>query len=105
LHGITTVSFDAVTCLVRHSGGGDDPADVAWFHQGAIEPIAAGAGFVNEDELLAFRPQPPAKLIDITLPSPDRAKGDALGTMCLGDIGDGTGLLMHIHSDVERARL
>src|SRR5262249_18086071 len=103
--GITPAGFDAVTCLCRNQGGGADPADVALFHQVAIEPIAAGTGFVDEDELLAFRPQLPDKLIDITLPGPDSAEGDDLCAMCLGDIGDCTGLFMDIHSDVERARL
>jgi hypothetical protein len=49
--------------------------------------------------------QLPHERIDLTLPSPNCAEGDDLRTICLGTIGDGDGLLMDIHPDVERARL
>jgi len=105
LHGIRPVGFDAVTCLFRNQGGRDDPADVAFLRQVPIEPVAAGASFIDEDELLAFGLELPDQLVDITLPSPDRAEGDDLCAMVLGDIGDRDGLFMDIHSNVERARL
>jgi hypothetical protein len=37
LHGVTTVGFDPVTRLFGNQGGGDDPADVAFVHQVAID--------------------------------------------------------------------
>jgi hypothetical protein len=104
-HSITPVSFDPVPRLFGNQSGGDDPADVALFHQVAIEPIAAGTGFVDEDECRAFRPQLPKQLIDITLPGSNGAEGDNRGTLCLGDRGDGDGLFMDIHANGERARL
>ena len=80
-------------------------ADGAFFRQVAIEPIAAGASFVDEDELLTLRLQLSKQLINIALPGSDSAEGDNLCAMCLGDIGDRDRLFMHIHSDIERARL
>ncbi len=71
----------------------------------ALEPVAAGTSFVDEDELLPLRLQMPKQLINIALPGPDGAEGDHLGTMLLGHRGDRNGLCMDIHSNVERARL
>ena len=105
LPGVTPVGLDPVARLFGNQGGRDDPADVAFFHQVAIEPVAAGASFVDEDELRTLRLQMPKQLINIALPGPDRAEGDNLGAMFLGDIGDRDGLFMDIHSNIERARL
>jgi hypothetical protein len=58
-HGVTPVGFDPVAWLLGNQGGGDDPADRALFPQGAIEPIAAGARFIDEDALLPLRLQLP----------------------------------------------
>ena len=76
MDGITTIRFDTVAGLLRDQGRGDDPAAVAFFGQIAIEPIAAGAGFIDKDELLALGLQLPDELVDITLPGPDRAQRD-----------------------------
>jgi hypothetical protein len=105
LDGITTIRVDTVTGLLRDHGRGDDPAAVAFLGQIAIEPRAAGAGFIDTDEWLALGPQLSDELVDITLPGPDRAQRDDFRAICLGDISDRHGLLMDIHADVERARL
>jgi hypothetical protein len=105
LPGITPVGCDPITRLCGHQGGGDDPADVAVFHEGAREAGAAGAGFVDEDTLRTLRPQVPEQLVKITLPSPDRAERDDLRARCLGDRGDRKRRFMDIHANVERARL
>jgi hypothetical protein len=103
--GVTPVGVDPVAWLLGKQGGGDDPADGAGFRQVALAPGAAGASVVDEDERLTLRLQMPQQLINIALPGPDRAEGDHLCAMCLGDRGDRDGLLMHIHADVARARL
>ena len=54
LDGIPTVGFHAVPGLFGNSGGGDDPAHVSFVGQVAREPIAAGAGFVDQDEMCAL---------------------------------------------------
>jgi len=105
LHGITPVGFDPVTRLFGNQGGGDDPAGVAFLRQVPIEPVAAGARFIDEDELLAFGLELPDKLIDITLPGSDSAKGDDFCAIVLGDVGDRDRLFVDISSDIKRARL
>ena len=59
LPSVTPVGVDPVARLFGHQGGGDDPADRAWFQQGAREPGAAGARFRDEDERRTLRLQLP----------------------------------------------
>ena len=54
LDGVTTVGFDSVAGLFRHQGRGHDPARISFFRQVAREPIPAGAGFVDKDQVLTF---------------------------------------------------
>jgi hypothetical protein len=105
LEGITTVRFDPVAALLRDQGRGDDPAAVAFFGQRALEPRAAGAGFIDKTAWLPLGLQLPDELVAITLPGPDRAQREDLRARVLGDRGARDGLFMDIHSDVERARL
>jgi hypothetical protein len=105
LDGITPIRFDTVAGLLREQGGGDDPAAVAFFGQRAREPRAAGAGFIDQDELLALGLQLPDERVDSTLPGPDRAQGDDFRALFLGHRGDRDGRFMAIHADGERARL
>ncbi len=42
---------------------------------------------------------------DVALTSANGAKVDDFSLVCFGNIGDRYRLLMHIHADVERARL
>ena len=102
---VTPVGCDPVARLFGNQGGGDDPADRAFFQQVAIEPVAAGARFIDEDELRTLRPQLPEQLITIALPGSDRTEGDDLRAMVLGDIGDRDRLFVDILSDIKRARL
>jgi hypothetical protein len=47
-------SFDEAPSRFGKKRGGDDPAYVSFFGQVAIEPRAAGAGFVDKDAMFAF---------------------------------------------------
>jgi hypothetical protein len=47
----------------------------------------------------------PKQLINIALPGSDRAEGDDLRAMVLGDVGDRERLFVDISSDIKRARL
>jgi hypothetical protein len=103
--GITPVGVDPVARLCGHQGGGDDPAAVAVFPQGAREPGAAGTSCVDEDALRTLRLQRPKPLRTLALPGPARAEGDTLCPMVLGDRGDRDGRLVDIQADRKRARL
>jgi len=71
----------------------------------ARAPVAAGAGCVDDNKRRTLRPQLPEQLVTLPVPSPDRAEGDDLRAMGLGDRGDRQRLCMDIHANVERARL
>jgi hypothetical protein len=78
---------------------------MAFFGEIAVEPIAARAGLIDQDELRAFGVQAMDELIDVTRSRPDVPEGDDLGVVVLGNISDRDRVFMDIHSDVERARL
>jgi hypothetical protein len=105
LDGVTTSGFDPVAGLFRHQRGGHDPADEPFFRSIAIEPIPTRAGFIDKDQVLAFRLQLPDELLDIALSTPNGAEEDDLGGVVLGDIGNCERVFVDIHSDVARARL
>jgi hypothetical protein len=105
LDGVTAVGFDPIPGLLRDQGGGHDPADIPFFRQIAIEPIPAGAGFIDEDEVFALRVQLPNEHVDVTLAGADATERNHLGIVFFRDIGDSNRLFMNIHSDIKRARL
>jgi hypothetical protein len=76
LQGVPTVGFDPVDRPVGNQGGRDDPADVAFFGQIAIEPIPAWASFVDKDEVFGLRLQLPNQRIKVTLSGVDGPQGD-----------------------------
>ena len=104
-HGITPVGFDAVTCLFRHQGGGDAPADVALLHPVALEPIPTRAGFRDQDQVLGLRVELPHQGVDVTLPGATSSEGNNLGIVIFSDVGHSDRLFRHIQADVKRARL
>ena len=83
LHGVSPVRFDAVPSLFGNEGGRDDPADMAFFRQIAIEPVATGTGFVDEDQLCGLRLHFAYELIDVTLTRPNGAQGGHLSASAL----------------------
>ena len=83
LDGVTAVGFDPIAGLFGDQRGRDDPADMAFFGQIAIEPVPTGAGFIDKDEMFAFGLQLPDELIDVTLSGTDGAEGDDLGVVIL----------------------
>jgi hypothetical protein len=44
---------------------------MAFFGQITVEPVPAGTGLIDKDELRAFGLQPTDELIDVTLARPD----------------------------------
>jgi hypothetical protein len=54
LHGVTTVGFHAVAGLLGDARGRNDPARMAFVREIAVEPVATGARFLDEDQVLGF---------------------------------------------------
>jgi hypothetical protein len=69
----------------------------------AREPRAAGAGFVDNDEMFAFGLEFTDERLEVTLARAERAQIDDLGVVCFGDVGHGNRLFMDIQTDVECA--
>jgi hypothetical protein len=105
LHGVSAVRFDAVTGLLRNQSRRHDPALRACFAQGAIEPVATGAGFIDEDAILSFGLAFSDEAIDVGLSRSDGPEVGDLSTVVLRDIRDRDGFFMDIEPDVQRARL
>jgi hypothetical protein len=103
--GVSPVGLHPIPGFFGDQGGRHDPADMAFFGEITVEPIATRASFIDKDEVRAFGWQPTDECIDVTLSCPSIAERDDLGVVFLGDIGDGNRVFMNIHSDGERARL
>jgi hypothetical protein len=105
LDRVTTVGFHAVTGLFGNEGGRDDPADMALFRQRAIEPVATGSRFIDEDQVFGFCLQLAHELINVAWPSANGPKVDDFSVVIFGDIGHGDGVLMDIQPHIECARV
>ena len=71
LHSVTTVSFDPIAGLFGDQRWGNDPADMTFFREIALEPISTRASFIDEDKLLTFGLQLPDELVDVVLARAD----------------------------------
>ena len=105
LDRITTVGFHAVAGLFGNQGGGDDPAELTFFHAIPVAPVAARSRFVDEDQMFGFGLQLAHEVINVTWAGAD---GPAVGDLSAGlfrDVSDGNRVFVDIQSDVTRARL
>jgi hypothetical protein len=100
--GVTTVGFDPIAGLFVDQRGSHDPADVALLGEMTVEPIPPRPRFIDQDQMCAFGLHVPDQLVDIVLAHAEGAEGDDLGVVFFSYGGDSDGLLMDIHSDVER---
>ena len=72
--GIAAVGFDAVAGLFGDERGCDDPAGELLACQIAIQPVAAGTGLVDEDQLREFGPEFADEFVDVALACADAAQ-------------------------------
>ncbi len=71
----------------------------------AIQPIAAGAGLVNEHESRALALEPPHQGIDVALPGPDGAEENGVRGVIPARVRDSDGLFVDIEAHVKCASL
>jgi hypothetical protein len=103
--GVSPVGFDPIPGLFGDQGGSDDPADMTFVGEIAVEPRATRAGFIDQDKVWALGLQPPAEVIAVTRSCTDGVEEHDLSAVVLNDIGDGNRVLMDIQTDVKRARV
>jgi hypothetical protein len=96
LHRVTTVGFHAVARFFGNEGGGDNPADMAFFRQIAIEPIPTGARLIDKDQMLGLGLHLADEVVNVTLACANSTEGADLGAVLLSDIGHRNGLFMDI---------
>jgi hypothetical protein len=99
--GIAAVGLDAVAGLSGDERGGDHPAGELFSGEIAIQPIATGAGLINEDQPGGFGLQCADQFINVALTGTDGAEGDDGGVPVLRCIGDRDGFLVDVETDVE----
>ena len=103
--GIPAVGLNPIAWFLGDQRGRDAPADLAFLRQGAVEPRATRAGFIEQDKVGAFGLPPTDALLDVTRSGPEVAERDDRGAVVLRDRGDGNRRFMDIQTDVECARL
>jgi hypothetical protein len=96
LHGVTTVGVDPVARFFGHEGGGDDPADMPFLREIAIEPVPTGSRFIDKNQMLGFGLQLADEVVDVTLACADGTEGGNLGTMLSRNVGDRNRLFVHV---------
>jgi hypothetical protein len=73
LHGIPTVSFDAVASSFRNQRGSDDPAEQVLLREIAIEPVSAWSLFIDKGQACGVGLKLSDELINVGLPGADGA--------------------------------
>src|SRR4029453_3173571 len=105
LHGITAIRFDPIPWLFGDQRRRYHPAVMIFFDEIAVEPIAAGAGFIDEDEMFGLRLHFSDELIDVTLAGANADEVDDLSAVILGHVGHSNRIFVDVHADEEWARL
>jgi hypothetical protein len=103
--GVSSVGFDPIPWFFGDQRGRDDPANLAFFGQIAVEPIPTRACFIDKDEVFTFGLELTDESIDVTLTGANIPDRDDLSAVVLSDIGNGNGLFVDIQSDIDRGRL
>jgi hypothetical protein len=102
-HGITAIGVDAVTRLVGHAGGRDDPAVITFVGQVAVEPVAAGSGFRDQDEGWGLGWPCADEVSAVAVAGADGTKRAAVGVVSVGDRGHRDRIVVDIQTDRECA--
>jgi hypothetical protein len=99
LESVATVGLDVIAGLARDERGSDDEAiDLL---RGEVEDVAAGTGFVGNEESGGLAREVAHELVDVGLTRADGAHEDGFFGADLGGVGDRDRILVDIESDEE----
>jgi hypothetical protein len=104
LHRVPTVGCDPVAGLLGNQRGGDHPAVVTLFAEIPVEPVATGAGCVDEAQMWSLRWHRTDEVITITLAGPNGSHVGHLGAMILSPRGHSDRIRVDIHAHEACAR-
>lgn len=105
LYGIAPVGLHPIPRLTGNEGGGDHDAALPLLVKVAVQPVAAGTGFVDEQQVRSLGVEPPDEVVDVVLACADGAQIDCIRRPCLGHVGDCDGVLVDVQSDEKCGRL
>ena len=71
LHGIPPIGLYPVACFFRNQRWSNHPTLELLLHQIPIQPVAAGARFIDEDQLLGFGLELTDQLVNVALAGAD----------------------------------
>jgi hypothetical protein len=100
VHGVTSISFHVVACVLWDQGGGHDPAAALFLGQITRAPVPTGTGLIDEEQRLGLGQALTDQGLEVTLPGADGAQQDDLGTPRFRGIGHGDGRLVHLRTNV-----
>ncbi len=99
--GVAAIGLDPIPRPLRDERGGDRMAGQLLAGEIAVQPVAARAGLVGEQQAAGLRFQGADQFIDIALAGADVAEGDDLRAALFRGVGHGDGLLVHIETDIK----
>ena len=105
LDGVASIGLHLVAGSLGDEGGGNDAALEIPGGEVAVKAVAAGAGFVGEDERRRLGAESSDHLVDVRLSGADRADEDRWSGAGAGGMGDRDRVFVDIHSDEKRSSL
>jgi hypothetical protein len=105
LQRIATVVLDAVAGLFGDERGCDHDAAQLLGGEVAVQPVAAGTGFVDEDGLVGFGLHLADELVDVALAGADGAEIGGLVVAVFADVGHGNRIFVDVQTDKESGRV
>jgi len=101
LESVAAVGLDVVAGLARDERGSDDEAIDLLRGEVAVEHVAAGTGFVDDEESGRLAREVTQELVDVGLTGADGTHEDGFFRARLGGVGDRDGILVDVESDEE----
>src|SRR5262245_3859188 len=100
--GVAAISLDAVARFAWNEGRRNDQAGDTPAAQMPVQDVAAGPGFVGDDEALRLVPEAAEQPVDVGHTSADAPVIGDLGAPVVGSVGDRDGVLVDIETDEQR---
>jgi hypothetical protein len=104
-HGVPAVGVEPVARFLGHPGGRDPPTLVALLGERAIEPIATGAGFLDQEKRLGLGWYLADEGVEVRLAGANGTQIGDFGAVLWRPVGDAHRLFGDLHADEEWARL
>jgi hypothetical protein len=102
---IATIGLHLVACLLRDERRRDDEAGNAFPRERAIQPVAAGARLIGDDQLGGVTVKPPDQFVDVGFSGADLTDIHDVGRSVGASMGHGDALFVDVQTDEKGGRL